>query len=223
VTASRPGGALQHPARVIALAFALAVAVGTVLLSLPVASATGERADVVTALFTATSAVCVTGLVTVDTATFWSGFGEMVIVVLIQAGGLGIMTLATLIVVLLARRMGLRARTAVQAETTAVTATDLRRVVRNVVLFSFTVEPAVAAVLAGRFFFAYVSAARSGVFHAISAFNNAGFSLSPDSLVRFVGDGWVSLTVTVASWAVWAFRCGSSWRGPGGVRGVGRC
>jgi trk system potassium uptake protein len=223
VTASRPGGALQHPGRVIALAFALAVAVGTVLLSLPVASANGERADVVTALFTATSAVCVTGLITVDTATFWSGFGEMVIVVLIQAGGLGIMTLATLIVVLLSRRMGLRARTAVQAETKAMTATNIRRVVRNVVLFSFTVELAVAAVLTGRFFFAYdytpVSALRSGVFHAISAFNNAGFSLYPDSLVRFVGDGWVSLTVAVAvivgglGFPVW-FELARSWRRP---------
>jgi trk system potassium uptake protein TrkH len=182
---------LQHPGRVIALAFAAAVLIGTLLLSLPIATADGNRADLVTALFTATSAVCVTGLITVDTATFWSGFGEIVIIVLIQAGGLGIMTLATLVVVLLSRRMGLRVRSVVQAETKALSAADIRRVVRNVVLFSFAVEMAVAAVLTGRLLLAYdyplMSAVRSGAFHAVSAFNNAGFSIYPDNLVRFVG------------------------------------
>ena len=223
MTVSKPGGALQNPARVIALGFALAVAVGTLLLSLPVASASGARASVVTALFTATSAVCVTGLITVDTATYWSGFGEAAILVLIQAGGLGIMTLATLVVMLLFRRVGLRARSVVQTETKAVTLADIRRVVRNVVLFSFTVELAAAAVLTGRFFFAYnytfLSALYSGVFHAISAFNNAGFSIYPDSLVRFVGDAWVSLTVAGAAivgglgFPVW-FELAHSWRRP---------
>ena len=197
--------------------------VGTVLLSLPIATADGEQADLVTALFTATSAVCVTGLITVDTATFWSGFGETVIVVLIQAGGLGIMTLATLVVVLLSNRMGLRVRSVVQAETKALSAADIRRVVRNVVLFSFAVEVVVAAVLTGRLFLAYdyplVSAVHSGVFHAISAFNNAGFSIYPDSLVRFVGDEWISLTVAVAvivgglGFPVW-FELARSWRRP---------
>lgn len=96
----------QHPAKVIATGFAAAVAVGTALLSLPVATRAGQRADLVDALFTATSAVCVTGLVTVDTGSYWSGFGQAVILLLIQAGGLGIMTLATLFTVLLSRRLG---------------------------------------------------------------------------------------------------------------------
>ena len=215
---------LDDPGRVLAAAFAVAVVVGTLLLSLPVASASGERAGWVTALFTATSAVCVTGLITVDTATYWSGFGEVVILMLIQAGGLGIMTLATLVVILLSRRIGLRARSVVQAETKSLSASDIRRVVRGVVVFSFSIELVVAVALTARLAVAYDqpfrSALYSGVFHAVSAFNNAGFSLYPDSLVRFVGDPWVCLTVAVAviigglGFPVW-FELARSWRRPG--------
>ena len=100
----------RHPGLVIAGSFLAAIALGTVLLSLPVATEAGERATVMEALFTSTSAVCVTGLVVVDTATYWSTFGEVVILVLIQLGGLGIMTVASLTLVLLSRRLGLRAR-----------------------------------------------------------------------------------------------------------------
>ncbi|HSA50992.1 MAG TPA: hypothetical protein VLH10_12920, partial [Yinghuangia sp.] len=85
----RPGEWLGHPAQVIAGGFAAAILIGTVALSLPTATASGRRAGLIDALFTSTSAVCVTGLVTVDTGTYWSGFGQVVILVLIQAGGLG--------------------------------------------------------------------------------------------------------------------------------------
>ncbi len=105
----------RHPGRVIAGAFAVAVLVGTGLLSLPVATAGPGRADLLTSLFHATSAVCVTGLVTVDTGTYWSGFGQAVILLGIQVGGLGIMTLATLFALLVSRRLGLRARLIAQA------------------------------------------------------------------------------------------------------------
>ncbi|MFI5490320.1 MULTISPECIES: TrkH family potassium uptake protein [Micromonospora] len=192
----------QHPAKVIATGFAAAVAVGTALLSLPVATRAGQRADLVDALFTATSAVCVTGLVTVDTGSYWSGFGQAVILLLIQAGGLGIMTLATLFTVLLSRRLGLRARFLAQAETKSLELTNVRGVVRRIVLFSLASEAVVAVVLTVRFATAYDApfgtALYDGTFHAISAFNNAGFSTNADSLMRYVTDPWISLTIAAA-------------------------
>jgi trk system potassium uptake protein len=192
----------QHPARVIATAFGTAILIGTVLLSLPVATESGNGATLIDAGFTATSAVCVTGLITVDTGGYWSTFGEIVIIGLIQAGGLGIMTLATLFAVLMSGRLGLRARLLAQAETKALGLADLRRVIRNIVIFSLVSETVVAIVLTIRFMTAYGkspgAAIYAGVFHAISAFNNAGFSLNADNLVRFVADPWVTLTIAIA-------------------------
>ncbi|MGY2066427.1 TrkH family potassium uptake protein [Blastococcus sp. SYSU DS0619] len=192
----------RHPGRVIAGAFLLAVVVGTALLSLPMATAGPGRADLLTALFHATSAVCVTGLATVDTGTYWSGFGQGVILLLIQAGGLGIMTLASLFALLLSRRLGLRARLVAQAETKSLSAADVRRVLRRVVVFSLVSEVVVAVVLAARFALGYDEplpyAVYSGVFHAISAFNNAGFSLNADSLIGYVTDPWVTLPIATA-------------------------
>jgi trk system potassium uptake protein len=197
-----PTRGFRHPGRVIAGAFAAAVAVGTGLLLLPVARAGEGGADFLTALFHATSAVCVTGLVTVDTDTYWSGFGQGVILLLIQVGGLGIMTLATLVALLLSRRLGLRARLIAQAETKALSPSDVRRVIGRVVVFVLTTEAVVATVLTVRFALAYDQslpvAAYYGVFHAISAFNNAGFGLQSDSLVRYVADDWISLTISAA-------------------------
>jgi potassium uptake TrkH family protein len=199
---SHPAKGFRHPGRIIAGAFATAVAVGTALLSLPVARAGEGGADFLTALFHATSAVCVTGLVTVDTGTYWSGFGQAVILLLIQVGGLGIMTLATLFALLLSRRLGLRARLIAQAETRTLSVADVRRVIGRVVLFSLATEAVVAVVLSVRFATAYdqslASAAYFGVFHAISAFNNAGFSLNFDNLIPYVGDEWISLTICAA-------------------------
>jgi trk system potassium uptake protein TrkH len=193
---------IRHPAQVIAGGFGAAVLVGTGLLALPVATESGQPAPLLDALFTATSAVCVTGLATVDTGGYWSTFGEVVILALIQAGGLGIMTLATLFTVLVSGRLGLRARFLAQAETRVLSLRGLRRVVRNIVLFSLVSEAATAAVLTGRFAVGYDQplgdAAYHGVFHAVSAFNNAGFSLNPDNLMRYVADPWISLTVAAA-------------------------
>jgi trk system potassium uptake protein TrkH len=215
----------QHPAQVVAAGFGAAVLIGTVLLSMPAATSSGEPAGVVDALFTATSAVCVTGLVPVDTAAHWSALGELVILALIQVGGLGIMTLATLFALLLAGRLGLRARLAAQAETKTLRMTDVRRVVRNVVLFSLLSELAVALILTGRFALGYGQsfgrAVYLGVFHAISAFNNAGFALWPDSLTRFAADPWIILPVVVAvivgglGFPV-VFELARSWRRPRG-------
>jgi trk system potassium uptake protein len=199
---STPARGFHHPGRVIAGAFAVAVAIGTALLSLPIATAGPGRADFLTALFHATSAVCVTGLVTVDTGTYWSGFGQAAILLCIQAGGLGIMTLATLFALLLSRRLGLRARLIAQAETKALSAADVRRVIRRVVMFSLATEAVVAVVLGVRFAVGYdqslPSAAYFGVFHAISSFNNAGFGLKADNLMQYVADPTISLTICAA-------------------------
>ena len=191
-----------HPAQLVVLAFALAILVGTVLLSLPVSRAGDEGASLLTALFTATSAVCVTGLVVVDTPTYWSHTGQVVIMALIQVGGFGIMALTSLLALLVARRLGLRTRLLAQAETKALRLGDVRRVLLGVAILSLLFEAATALVLAARLYLAYDypvgSAAWHGVFHAVSAFNNAGFSLWSDSLIGFVTDGWISLAVAAA-------------------------
>ncbi|GAA2899831.1 potassium transporter TrkG [Streptosporangium fragile] len=192
----------QHPAQIIVSAFAAAVAAGTAALASPLATESGTPAKLIDALFTATSAVCVTGLVVVDTGTHWSAFGEVVILILIQAGGLGIMTLATLFAAIISGRIGLRARLWAQAETKTLAMSDLRRVVRNVVIFSLVCEALIAIALTARFAIGYDQplgrAAYFGVFHAISAFNNAGFGLLPDNLMRFSTDAWICLPIALA-------------------------
>ncbi|WP_298757410.1 TrkH family potassium uptake protein [uncultured Nocardioides sp.] len=192
----------RHPAQVVVGGFGLAVLVGTLLLMLPVARTGTAWTDPVTALFTSTSAVCVTGLVVVDTGTYWSTFGEVVILALIQVGGLGTMTLASLLGLAISRRLGLRARVTAAAETKAVGLGDVRGVVLGVARTSLVVEAAVAVVLGLRFWAAYdVSPGRAaylGVFHSVSAFNNAGFALWPDSLVRFATDPWICLPIAAS-------------------------
>jgi len=193
---------LRHPTQVIAVAFATAIAIGTLLLMLPVARSGSGHAPVMTAVFTATSAVCVTGLVTVDTASYWSGFGQAVVLVLVQVGGFGIMTLASLVGLLLSRRMGLRTRLTAAAETKSVGLGDVRTVLLGVAKVSVLFEVATAVLLTGRFLLGYHEpfgrAVYLGVFHAVSAFNNAGFALYADSLARFATDPWVCLPIAVA-------------------------
>jgi trk system potassium uptake protein len=190
---------LRHPAQVVVTGFAGAVLVGTLLLMLPVAQTGSEGTDPLTALFTSTSAVCVTGLVLVDTASYWSTFGEVTILALIQVGGLGTMTLASLVGLAISRRLGLRTRVTAAAETKAVGLGDVRSVVVGVARTSLVVEAVVAVVLGVRFWAAYdYSVGRSaylGVFHSVSAFNNAGFALWSDSLVRYVSDPWICLPI----------------------------
>ncbi|TIC88497.1 TrkH family potassium uptake protein [Nocardioides sp. GY 10113] len=194
---------LRHPAQAVVLAFAAAVLVGTLLLALPIAKAgpTGS-AGLTTALFTATSAVCVTGLTVVDTPSYWSGFGEGVILGLIQVGGFGIMTFASLLGMLIFRRLGLRSRMTAATETKATGLGEVRRVLRGVIAISVVFEAVTALALTLRFALGYDEpwgrATYHGVFHAVSAFNNAGFALYSDSLVRFVTDPWICLPIAFA-------------------------
>ena len=193
---------VMHPARIVPLAFMAAVIVGTVLLSLPIATPGPTRPPVLTAAFTSVSAVCVTGLTTVDTATYWSPFGQVVIMGLIQVGGFGIMTLATLLGMLVGGKLRLKSSLIAQAETHTLNIGDVRHVVRRVAVTMLIFEAAFAAVLTARFRASYDDtwgdAAWHGIFHSISAFNNAGFALYSDNLIGFVDDAWIMFPICVA-------------------------
>lgn len=192
----------DNPALAVMLAFAAVIAVGTILLLTPVATASGVGVSFLTALFTATSATCVTGLATVDTATHWSVFGETTILVLIQVGGLGVMTLASLMVLLIGRRLRVRASQFAAAESRAIKAADVRRVVLGIVRIALVMEVSVAVMLTARFSIGYHEtfddAFYSGVFHSVSAFNNAGFALQSDNLVRYAADPWVCVPIMLS-------------------------
>lgn len=191
-----------HPARTVALSFLLAIAVGTILLMLPVSRAAGPAAPWLTALFTSVSAVCVTGLSVVDTGTYWSTFGQSVIMVLFQAGGFGMMTAATLLGLMVNRSPRLRTRLVTQAETHSLALGDVASVAKLVLVVTFACEAILAALLALRLHLAYDlpwrEAAWSGLFHAVSAFNNAGFSIHQDSLIRYASDALILLPVMLA-------------------------
>lgn len=193
---------ILHPARAVALAFLVAIAVGTVILMLPVSHAQGQAAPWLTAFFTSVSAVCVTGLVVVDTGTYWSGFGQVIIMILFQIGGFGMMTAATLLGLMVNRSLRLRTRLITQVETHSLGLGDISSVARLVLFVTFLSEAVIAALLTLRFHFAYElpwdGAAWSGLFHAVSAFNNAGFSIHADSLMRYASDGWILLPVMSA-------------------------
>ncbi|MEU8199814.1 potassium transporter TrkG [Streptosporangium sp. NPDC049046] len=193
---------INTPSRAVVLAFLAVVLTGTGLLSLPVAVAAGESVSWTSALFTATSAVCVTGLAVHDTATHWSFFGEIVLMVLMQIGGFGIMTLSSILAVIVSGKLGLRARLNTQAETKTLGPGDVRKVIVGVAKVTLVAEALTAAVLAARFMIGYGEpfgrAAYYGIFHAISAFTNAGFALWPDSMMRFVTDPWICLPLITA-------------------------
>jgi trk system potassium uptake protein len=171
------------PALVLIYAFLVLIALGTVLLILPISSQAREWTDPLSALFIATSAVCVTGLVVLDTGTHWSGFGQVVILLLMQLGGFGIMAGSTLLLQFVLRRASrLSDRVRVQESTGVPQLGDVTRVVRRVALFTLAVEGAGAIVLALAFFGRGavddpVAAGWWGIFHSVSAFNNAGFDL----------------------------------------------
>jgi potassium uptake TrkH family protein len=183
------------------LAFLGAVAVGTVVMMLPISRSGPHGAPFVTALFTAASSVCVTGLAVVDTATYWSGFGQVMITVLCQIGGFGIMAMATLLALLVSQRLGLRSRLMAQAEDASLQLGDVRRVLGRIALTMLIFEGSIAIVVGGRFWLAYDypfgKAMWYGLFHSVQAFNNAGFALFPDSLMGFVTDPWICVPLTI--------------------------
>jgi trk system potassium uptake protein TrkH len=176
------------------------ILLGTVLLALPQAAASGVSIGLVDALFTATSAVCVTGLVVLDTPHDFTTFGHVVLLFLFQVGGLGYMTAATFVALILGRRVGLRNRLILREATAAPTMEGLLRLATLTVKVTLVVEVLTATALTLRFM-ADMPPPRAlwfGVFHAVSAFNNAGFALFSDSLMGYRYDWWVEVPVTLA-------------------------
>lgn len=193
----------RYPARLVVLAFLAATAAATVLLMLPVAAESGQDTGFMTALFTAASGISGTGLAVVDTGSHWSGFGEVVLLVLWQVGGFGIMTLASVLALLISHRLGLHMQLTVKTETNTLNLGQVRAVVAGVVTISLIVEAIGAVVLALRFWLGYGEsfgrALYSGVFHSVSAFNSVGLALYPDNLMRFATDPWVCLPIVVVA------------------------
>ncbi len=187
------------PSQVLVLGFAIVIFVGSFLLNLPIASKSGESIGFVNALFTATSAVCVTGLVVVDTATHWTIFGQVIILLLIQVGGLGFMTITTLIAFVMGRRIMLKERLLMQEALNQQNISGIVRLTRYVLLTTVAIEGTGALLLSIRFIPLY--GLRKGIgfsiFHAVSAFCNAGFDLMGDfqNLIGFVNDPLVSLVI----------------------------
>jgi Trk-type K+ transport system membrane component len=204
---SRPARAvdsllLRRPAAAVVLAFAVAAVIGCAVLLLPAATTDGGSAGPVTALFTSVSALF-GGLVVVDTATYWSTLGEVAILVMMQVGGIGIMTLATVLGLLVTRRVGLRLQLTSMEETKALGLGDVRTVAAGVLLVSLAVETVLAVVLAVRFAAGYGEtlgrALYLGVFHSLSAYNNAGFALFPGNMISFATDAWICVPLAVGS------------------------
>ena len=191
-----------HPAQVVVFGFALTILVGTALLMLPTARVGPGGASFLEALFTATSAVCVTGLTVVDTAVYWTPLGQIVILLLIQVGGFGIMSFASVVGLAIARKLSLRSRMTAAAETKSVGLEDVKGLVFGVVRISLAIEVTVAVLLALRFMLGYGEpvgrAVWLGIFHSVSSFNNAGFALFSDNLMSYATDAWICLPICAA-------------------------
>ena len=191
-----------HPARTVARVFGLAIIVGTFILSLPISRTANTFGGFLEAAFTSVSAVCVTGLSTVDVSTYWTPFGHLMILLMIKLGGFGIVTFAVFLGILLARRVGLNSRMVGSAEMPGLDQGNPRRLIWKIFIatssFEFIVSIAVALRLWLGYGYELGDAIWYGVFHAISAFNNAGFALYADSLMGFAADGWMLMPLNLA-------------------------
>ncbi|MDM7854431.1 TrkH family potassium uptake protein [Cellulomonas alba] len=192
--------ARRSPARLALGVFGSVIAVVTALLAAPWATTSGHSAPFVDTLFTATSATTVTGLTVVPTGTYWSTYGLVVILVAIKVGGLGVMTLASLLGLAVSRRLGLTQKLLVSSETKVTRLGEVGSLVRTVIVASTALEVTIAVVLFPRFLIdgeGAGTAAWHSVFYAVSAFNNAGFVPTEQGLVPYGSDWWVLLPITV--------------------------
>ncbi len=191
------------PSQVLVLGFAAIILLGTLLLSLPAATADDEEIGLLDALFTATSAVCVTGLVVVDTGTYWTAFGKTVILLLIQVGGLGFMTFATMVFIALGKRIHLRERLIIQEQQNRLALQGVVRLTKYIILGAVAIEAIGALLLSIRFIPQYGMARglAYGVFHSVSAFCISGFDIIGEyrSLTSFADDYLISGVVIVLS------------------------
>ena len=190
---------VKNPPVTFLLSFATTIMFGTILLMLPAASATNKVTPFINALFTSTSATCVTGLVVVDTGTYFSTFGQLVILALIQIGGLGIMTISTAFAVLLGQKLTLKVENVMQNVMGQSMKFDMITLVKNVVLLTLIIEAIGAAILYTTFYKMYDTplAIYYSVFHSVSAFCNAGFGLYSDSFSRFTFNFNINAIITL--------------------------
>ena len=191
-----------NPARILAVGFLAAIGIGTLILMLPVASQPDGSAPFLTALFTSTSAVCVTGLIVVDTPEYWSIYGQAALLVLFQVGGFGILTGTSLAFLALTRKIGFRGRLMASAERQQQDAGQLKRVLAVALVVTVVVEAAAwvsITVTLLRDGYSVGSAVWRGLFHAVSAFNGAGFALWTDSVAGFATNGQMLMTIAIAT------------------------
>lgn len=194
--------ARRSPARLTLFVFGGVIAIETALLSLPIATTSGQRAPFVDALFMATSAVCVTGLVTTDVATYWSEFGHVVIMFGMMIGGLGVMTLASILGLAVSRRMGLTSKLLAAAETKLTRLGEVGSLIRAVIVASLSLTFGLSLIFIPRFLaegFAFGEALWQGWFMAVSVFNNAGILILDGGLTPYVSDWWMCLPIIVGT------------------------
>ncbi len=192
------GSIQKYPARVSVLAYGALILAGALLLRLPLCGGTEKRPiSMLDAVFTSTSATCVTGLSVRSTEHAFSIWGQWVILLLIQIGGIGIMTLTTFVIFQFSRQASLRQRVVLAESLGADATADFRWIIRNILMFTFVTEGLGAAILTVRNLLdqSPLSALWHGVFHSVSAFCNAGFALHDDNLTRYQGDVVVNLTI----------------------------
>ena len=189
----------KNPPLMVCLSFFALILFGAILLDLPIASANGERIGFLNAFFTSTSASCVTGLIVANTATQWTAFGKVVIILLIQIGGLGTMVFLSLIAMVLNKRIGITERRIIKEQTNADTSKGIIRLVIYIIKFSLVVELIGAILLATKFIpdFGLGRGILFSIFHSISAFCNAGFDITGNSLTDYVSDFTVNMTISL--------------------------
>lgn len=189
----------MNPSQFLILWFAILIFLGATLLNLPFASVDGMSIGFIDALFTAASAVCVTGLTVVNTAMYWTLFGKIVILLLIQIGGLGIMTMATLIALMLGKRITLKDRLLMQEELNTNSIQGIVRLTRNIIGSTIVIESIGAVFLSFVFIKDYgvIKGIWFAIFHAISAFCNAGFDIIGNGLVNYVGNPIVNIVISM--------------------------
>lgn len=195
----------MHPAQIMVIGFAAVILLGAIILNLPIVTQSGESVGFINALFTATSAVCVTGLVVVDTATYWNHLGQIIIITLIQVGGLGFMTIATMFALLTKKKINLRERLLIQESLNQKDLSGLVKLTRYVILITFLIE-GIGAILLSFTFIPQFGLGRGvwySIFHAISAFCNAGFDLMGSvsgpftSLISYVDNFMIVITISM--------------------------
>lgn len=187
-----------NPPRVLALGFASLILIGSLILNLPIATQSGESIGYINALFTSASAVCVTGLAVVNTGEFWSLFGQVTLIILIQIGGLGFMTMATIGALIIGKKITLKERLIIKEQLNQETMSGLVRLTKYVILSTFAIEAIGAILLSTRFIplYGFKKGVYFSIFHSISAFCNAGFDIIGNSIVPFAGDFVVNMTLS---------------------------